>query len=315
MTIPNKGIEFKHIMDKNILYFDNCCTNICNCKDISKAKSELDDMYQYLKAITPEYFVGDKLSAGYKYLKQSLINAELSIPKDYIIESSPFFSFDMMDKKIPIDADFEFKLNWIVYMTRDYLYSKYKEPNIKEDDFANFCKIASRKVNAFCKKIGLNYKQIIIYPGFSKYYELYDGCGFHYLSFVSDGVNEAYVDCTYRQFFTSVYNNLNRLGIVGVSGCRAGIFMTMTKERLKLAEEILKKGWFMATPENIKNYFDGFALSFRNGLYYQKTNDYSYTTNYEANDYLRFLNGQDSQIYHESLETLGFQRTLKPTKK
>ena len=305
MAIPNKSIDFLNFADKHILYFDNCCTNICNCKDIKQAKAELNNMYQHLKDITHEYLENDHLSMKYRYLKQSLLTCESSLPKGFIIDSSPDFSFDMMAKKLPDNADFYY---------RRYLCSKTSE-NINNADFANLCKVASKKVNRLCKKIGLNSKQITIYPGYNKDYKLYDGSGFHYLSLVSDEYNSAYIDCTYRQFFTSVHNNINRIGLIELSGCLAGVFMTMTEERLKLANDILKKGWFLATPENIKNYFDGFALSYRNGLYYQETNDYSYTTNYKAEDYIRFLNGEDSQINHESIENLGFQRSLKPTKK
>ena len=60
--------------------------------------------------------------------------------------------------------------------------------------------------------------------------------------------------------------------------------------------------------ENIKNYFDGFAISFRNGTFYDLTEDYSYTTNYSPYDYLRFINGYDSQYHHEGEEVLGYQR-------
>ena len=59
------------------------------------------------------------------------------------------------------------------------------------------------------------------------------------------------------------------------------------------------------TDENIKNYFDGFSLSFRNGTFYDLTEDYSYETPYSPNDYILFINGYDSQYHHEGEEVLG----------
>ena len=56
-----------------------------------------------------------------------------------------------------------------------------------------------------------------------------------------------------------------------------------------------------------KCYFDGFALSFRNGHFYEQTNDFSYTTFYTLDDYKRFLDGEDNQINHESNYTLKLQ--------
>ena len=97
-----------------------------------------------------------------------------------------------------------------------------------------------------------------------------------------------------------------------MSGCLPGCFMTMTEDRLNVASTILKKGYMPLTEQNMKNYFDGFALSYRNGLYYEETSDFSFTTPYTGVDYLDFISGKDSQIKHESREVLGFQE--KPLK-
>lgn len=307
-----KDLGFVACMDKNILYFYDRCQIISNNKNKELARAELDELYQYIKDVTSSYFTDNRLDVSYKYLKQSLLACEHSLPLEFIIDSNPNFSFGMIDDTCPNNADFLTKINWIVYMTRKHLFSKKKNKDFNLSDLADDCEKASNKVQELCKLVGLKSEQIIIYPGFCEYPELYEGNGYHFINLVSDGNNKVFVDCTYRQFFNKTYNNLNRIGIVDMSGCRAGIFMTMTDERKALAEFILKNGWFLASDENIKNYFDGFSLSYRNGLYYEITKDYSYTTKYTADDYRKFIRGLDRQINHEPLESLGFQRTLKP---
>jgi len=306
--------------DKHMLYFENKCKLISESKDINDARDELNDMYQYLKDITHEYFNGNELIGGYKYLKQILLNCEQSMPIDFIMESTPNYEIGLMNEEVPNNKDIFYKLNWLVYMTRKHLDQKRKYPSTRnksfnELDLADECEKSSNRVMYLAKLMGLKCHQVIIYPGFSEYPELYEGSGYHYINVIEYENQKYIIDCTYRQFFTTTYNNLNRLGIVDVSGCRPGVFMLMDENRKKLAQEILKNGWVLATDENVKNYFDGFAISFRNGLYYIATNDYSYTTKYKVDDYKSFLRGMDSQINRESYETLGFQRTLKPTSK
>ncbi len=48
----------------------------------------------------------------------------------------------------------------------------------------------------------------------------------------------------------------------------------MDERRRKAAAKILKEGWISLTPEKFKDYMDGFLLSWRNGLYYETTNDF-----------------------------------------
>ncbi len=75
-------------------------------------------------------------------------------------------------------------------------------------------------------------------------------------------------------------------------------------------EKILKDGWIKSDEDILKHYLDGFAISYRNGIYYAQTKDYSYKTSYNAEDYIRFLKEEDSQINHEGKEALGFQKRL-----
>ena len=87
----------------------------------------------------------------------------------------------------------------------------------------------------------------------------------------------------------------------------------MTEVGKQIAQNLLEKGYTRLSNESFKTYLDAFTVSFRNGLYYEQTNDYSYKTNYTATDYINFLEGTDTQINHEGSEVLGFQK--KPNKK
>ena len=106
------------------------------------------------------------------------------------------------------------------------------------------------------------------------------------------------------------WNSLERIGIPFLSSAKPGIFMTLNDNRMFLADKLLKRGWIHLTEDNIKNYFDGFALSYRNGFYYDETDDYSFTTNYTSSDYVNFLEGKDSQVNHEGERVLKLQKEM-----
>ena len=306
-------------MDNYLLQFKESYKKIRTAKNSEVADNEIEKLYKYTKDITPEFFRGDNLSKNYRHIKRKLIECESVLPKDFIIESDPIYEFDMFDLQVPVNESFQNKLDWAIYMTRRYLHiknsiSKRSLEDFNRLDLANFCELASKRFYYFCQLVGIECKVFIIDPGYTSEVELFNGYGYHFINAIKNGNEQYIVDTTYRQFFTLKYNNLERLGIVDISGCRPGVFMLMTKKREILAREILKKGYFKVTKDNLKNYLDGFTLSFRNGLYYIDTNDYSYTTNYTATDYVNFLNGEDNQLNYEREELLGFQRTLKPTK-
>ena len=86
--------------------------------------------------------------------------------------------------------------------------------------------------------------------------------------------------------------------------------MLMDEKRKKVAEELLKNGFVELKDDTLKLYCDGFTLSYRNGLYYKYFgNDYS--TEYRVEDYIRFFNGEDSQLKHEPPTCLGMMKTYK----
>ena len=73
---------------------------------------------------------------------------------------------------------------------------------------------------------------------------------------------------------------------------------------------MLKDGFILLNEEVLKNYLDGFAISYRNGLYYEETNNFSFTTSYTPKQYIDFLKGNDNQLNYEKRSHLGFQQKV-----
>lgn len=300
-------------VDQHLPYFKDIYLKIKSAKTSEQANEEITKLYKYMKEITPYFCENNKMLGGYPYLGKVLVECENKLPIDFLIESRPNYSYRAINSTIPYDAPIETQLDWVVHMTRKYLHCKFgTSTNFNDLPLTNKCKSASGKLLEFTRFLDLNCYRLKISPGFSEDADIYNGDGYHYINIIVHEDKNYLIDCTYRQFFTLAYNNLERIGIVGLSGCRPGVFMTMTEERKKVAEKILKDGWIELTEENLKNYFDGFALSYRNGLFYEITGDYSYTTSYYVKDYKEFLSGLDSQVNREGLEVLGYQRTLHP---
>lgn len=105
-------------------------------------------------------------------------------------------------------------------------------------------------------------------------------------------------------------NNFNLIGVPLLGGCKAGIYMTLDETKRKFAEKLMRDGWVEATSENIKLYLDAFAISFRNGLYYEKMGKVIYATDYTPQQYINFLLKKDSQLNYEAIEGLGRQKKL-----
>ena len=278
----------------------------------------LKEMYMYVKRISPYFYTDGKINYLYKYLKDRIFDCEQILPDCFIWDSNPIFNINE-NKQITRNMSSEEILDSLVYNVRKSLlinhnYTKKIETcNIDLLSFENWCFKSSDMVEFFCNTNSINSKKLEIYPGFCAEAQLFKGRCLHFANVVELNKKYYLVDCTYRQFFTLVRNNLERIGIMELAGCKPGIFMLMNEERKKVADTILKRGWIELNENVLKYYLDGFALSFRNGLYYEQTSDYSYTTNYTASDYERFLFGADSQINHEGEDVLGYQK--KPLQK
>ena len=281
-------------------------------------EEEIKKVYSYVKDVLPEFFVDDVIPymhSSYDFLKNEVLACEELFDGKFIISSDPVFNF--YDNDNLNENDVESILNYIVHHTRRYLvlnhsWNKRKPADINSLDFENDCIDASNKVKQLCDELWLDSHIIGIYPGYDSSSNLFDGRGFHMCNIIKIGNDYYLIDCTYRQFFTLRQSLMERLGIVQLAGVKAGRFMLMNEKRKNIADIILKNGWIKLDEEVLKHYLDGFTLSYRNGLYYEQTGDFSYTTSYDASDYIKFLNGEDSQLNHEDREVLGYQK--KPLK-
>lgn len=272
----------------------------------------IKNIYSFVKTIAPNYYHNNQMSRIYFEVVRKIISYEQIFPSEYIIDLTPKFDMNnnskITNKSEPIDI-----LNYLVNETRKLLvleqsWDTEKNIDIKDLILINKCKDASDIVKDLCDALNIESYVLMINPGYNKLDSLYNGDGFHYCVIVKLEDKYYLIDCTYSQFFLTKYNFLERLGIVGLSGCDLGIFMTMTESRNKVATKILEDGWIELTETTIKDYFDGFTISYRNGLYYEDTLDFSYTTEYTVDDYKRFILRSDWQTRHEKRRCLGYQR-------
>ena len=298
--------------EKNLNVYINTIKNLYY-KRIKRTnnKEDLKELYKYVKDIIPSFYINKKTNIEYEYIIDEILKCERLFKEKYIIESNPI---DI--KKITNYND----LDLIVYETRDYISkkilprTKYEtiEELKKNFSFVNYCTDASSIIKKKCGKKDVKCKIIIIYPGYSKEEKLYNGYGLHAFNIIELNNDYYIVDITYRQFFEEKNNIFERVDILGLDGCKTGFFMLNDEIRKKVAKEILTKGYIRLTEESLKAYLDGFTMSYRNGLYYDKIGDFSFKNGYDIRTYGKFLSGEDNQINHEGRDVLGFQK--KPSK-
>ena len=259
--------------------------------------SNLEELYRFARSIQNDYFIDGNLSNDFNYIAGYVKKAEEDIPKEFIIDSYPIFSNDF---------DSDDKLKNITYNVRSKLLG-----NNLNDPLTDKCSYSSNLVSRYASQSDIDSRRVIIYPGFTKEHSLlHFGSGYHAFNIVTVSDKKYIVDLTYRQFFLKDKSSLERIGVCTLFNTMPGKFMTLDDSRKKTALELLKNGYIEMTDENVKNYFDGFALSYRNATYYEDTLDFSFTTNYTPYDYIRFINGEDSQLNHEGIDRLGYQKKV-----
>lgn len=262
-------------------------------------EKNMDELYRYIRSIQNDYFVDGNLSDDFKYLTRYLKKAEEDLPRGFIIESSPRNNHEF-------NSDEEEKIKYIIYNVR----SKLLSDNIN-NPLIDMCSYSSNLVSRYAGQSDLNTRRVVIYPGFTKQHNLlHFGSGYHAFNIITINNKKYIVDLTYRQFFLKDRNSLERIGVCSLFNTMPGRFMTLNDSRMKTATKLLKDGYVEMTDENMKNYFDGFALSYRNATYYDETDDFSFTTNYSPYDYMRFINEEDSQLNHEGIDRLGYQKKV-----
>lgn len=277
---------------------------------------QMDKLYRYLKEQAP-YFYDEEtrtIDSLYKILADDLLYTETWIPPFvFLVANTPQFIYSPNERLMPSNGSDERILDFIVFSTWQKYAEKHvhgKNKSLGYTSFESKCTYLSEIVADICARNNIECYIIRINPGFLDNSKLYDHHKIHDFCIVKLNSGYYIVDPSYRQFFMLRAGSLERIGIPFLGGTFPGIFMTLQEERMAVASKIIEKGWISFTEENIKHYFDGFALSFRNGLYYTQTNDYSYTTIYAAEDYIRFLKGEDNQVNHEGEEVLKRQITL-----
>ena len=267
----------------------------------------LSKIYDYVKSITYIYYDNGFMHKAYESLMWDMINTEDKLSDLKLLDIPTEFCFN--NKKDNF-------IDYIVQNTREFLLKKHTydefNGNLSDIDFTNDCSDAASYVKRLCDKEKIKFYLLPIHPGYDGRARLYDGTRYHFANIIKYNNKYELVDVTYSQFFYKRRNNLDRLGIVNSSGCSVGTFMLMSEKGKNIATKLIHDGHIELNEEVFKTYLDSFTISFRNGLYYEDTNDFSYTALYSVDDYIKFLYSDDSQVKHEGRENLGYQK--KPLK-
>lgn len=301
----------------NIYDIYNVLEKINNYSKVMSQKKDnvsiMIEVYKYLKENLLLFYSDGRINDYYSRVIALIMTCEAKLPKTFITESNPVFDYYKEDH-INMNEKDNIILEKIVLLTRKELLKHHStlNPNeaIKKMCFTNDCCKSSNIVKRICDDNDIKNYVIKIDPGFSDKDKLCNGNGFHYFNIIKLNKKYYLIDCTYRQFFKTKGNFLEKIGLLNMQMCLPGTFILMNEERMKVANKLLKDGWIELDEKILKTYLDSFAISYRNGLYYEKTHDYSYETNYTPEDYINFLKEKDNQINHEGREVLGYQKRL-----
>lgn len=274
-------------------------------------KTILTDAYLYTKGIIPDFYDGKYMDDVYNdYVKVNVAILESKF-KLRIIDAKTNFMPE--NKSI---RNFDYMLDYIVFRTREHILNG---QNVDFDslNLLNRCHDASNYVQDKCDAYNIKSKILKIIPGYDINACIYgpDFMGYHFANIIEYDDSYYLMDLTYSQFFYIRNNVLDRIGLVNIPPCDPGIFMLMSDEGKEIANELISKGYIKLDKNKLKTYLDAFTVSFRNGLYYESTDDFSFKTEYTLADYHKLLNGKMSQVEIEGIDNLGIQtRPLKDAK-
>lgn len=292
---------------------DTCYENLSFAHDYESLVSYLGDAYKNMKSASA-VLCDDRTNFLYERLIKKMIDCEYMLESTFILDSNPYF--DALDKRFVgkeiKDIPKEKFLDFIVWFVRTSLLSTHEDKSEGPIDFnrlslVNDCKLASNITQLLCNTLKIPCEVVKINAAFSDKCKLYGGNGFHYFCLVTLDDVKYIVDCTYRQFFTLGNNMIERLGVLGLNGCAPGAYMLMDYSRKRTAINILRDGFTVADDVNLKNYFDGFLLSYRNGLYYEKSGETDYSSSFSVEDYFSFINEEKCLFDYVDVSLLGFQ--------
>lgn len=289
-----------------IEYFDKAYKHNPN------VRKSINNFYRFIKHITPDYCYSKEKIELLKNVGEEFKWIEAKFEDNSIIDEKPIFNpeehnpnFEFINPNTTEEV-----LDEIVYWTRFYL----SRPHFTEKELINFklvnrCNEAAYYVCQLANVYGFKAQVIKIPPAFSEDIPLYrHNMEFHYFTLLEKDNKKYIVDCTYSQFFSWYRNSIERMGHYGSNGCLPGIYMLKSEARENVARTILKNGWIELNEDTIKHYMDGFALSYRNGLFYEELGEAKYETPYTIEDYHKFIFTNDSQLKREGAKVLGYQR-------
>lgn len=263
---------------------------------------KMNIFYDELKRLSHENYNGSSLSQDYKNTVNLLTDIEWHAPVHYIcyVKDGFIHNNDIITEIINSAC----KKRFNGYLDRKF-------------DYTGHCGEIACEIRGLCKKFGIDHQTIIINPLFDKksyspFEEKLGDSVRHFASLIKLNDKRYLVDITYRQFFMINQNNIKRIGVPYLNSCNPGFFMMKNESYKKIAQHLINFGWIEATDQNLKAYFDGFAISFRNGIYYEDMKDFIFKTDYRAEDYISFLNGDGSQLEKETVISLG--RQMRPLK-
>ena len=257
---------------------------------------DLKKIYHRLKEISFVFYKENKLDKKYNNLIEIILDCENFFTNNYLI-----------NEKISLEKSND-SIKSIIYETRNYLNKFNRSKDINMFSFEGMCAYSSYKVKEICESKNIECYVLDIEPGYKEDINLFNGSNFHFFNIVKLNNNYYLIDCTYKQFFKVSKTFIERQGIINLSPPRVGTYMMMYDDRISLSKELLKNGYILLDDDTFKKYLDGFTISFRNGLYYENTLDFSYKTNYTVNDYINFFNGKDNQLNYEDKKMLGYQK-------
>lgn len=271
------------------------------------------EMYNYSKSIITK--------DNYSLVNKKIDLCTSKTPFKYILDTKSNFILDgsssYMYKSLDSFSSKKEVLDFIINSARNILYENYKsrliipnETSFDSFDTTGYCYEACLSVMKVCNELRIKNQIIEISPGFDDSLKLMGDYGHHYVVLVKIDNEVFLMDCAYKQFFDVTHCPLEKMGIYKGSLPWLGIYMVMEERRKKLSEKLLSDGWIKLDDKNMKDYFDGFALGYRNALYYECLGYLDFSTNYTANDYENFIFGDDSQANHEQIEHLGTQKTF-----
>ncbi len=242
----------------------------------ANAIDSINNIYKYLKEIVDDFYNKETNTINKPY--NQLISITYDIRnnisnKFYIIPPTDFYKYkENFHHNYNTNIDEGRLLDFIIHETYKIYQKEYVHfypDNFEVYDLTNGCYKISKIVKALCEEQHIKCQTIKMDAGFSNSAFLFNGCRFYYFNIIELNNKQYLIDCSYKQFFLAKRNMIGSLGIPNFTTPLAGIYMMMDNERTKVAKEILKNGYILITPNNFKHYFDGFTLSFRNGLYYE----------------------------------------------